>query len=432
MLSGLGTVLVGLITYVVGSIRGADRGWLGLGIGIFITLALLSIAAGIGNLRAKRDAAPTGRPVTPQPEPPYATPAAPTEIDSGEQARIDRDRPSIDRFREGHNRVGGAVIFAYQEAVPGLLLGPSDGNLAYTLLYNSLFRDRLVPSCKNAWERIESDIGEPPAPLATLITDLHDLLGAYAVLVGHIERGGRAILGLRDFYESEYYAELRRRHRECLMELQRVIQTSGFRELYNSLGPLGDLLLVEPSPVGPRITLNGGGAFNVKRVTWHPTNGAMFDTDVLSVRLWNDPRSREDTAAATGLTVECTCQGPNLDLPWLHTRLDYPIQSIQMARGELPTLIYDFGVGEWKMFNLIIKEPESSDCCLYNNDSFQHPRVQNPAWRIGPGAYKVIVRVTGVRVREQFECGFQNPGQGCPLVVKSFRQFSLEEILAAT
>jgi hypothetical protein len=168
---------------------------------------------------------------------------------------------------------------------------------------------------------------------------------------------------------------------------------------------------------GPRIVLCGQDAFHVKRVGW-----PFGVTDVLSIRLINAPQSHADNAIAKDLGAEFTVEGVDIRLPWIQARNDYSPQPPELSPGERPELIADLGIDKWREYNLIIKEPQYEYCYLFNNDSFRHPRGQNPAWGIGPGKYKVEVRVSGVEVRERFECIFLNPGQGGSLEVKSFEQ----------
>jgi hypothetical protein len=169
------------------------------------------------------------------------------------------------------------------------------------------------------------------------------------------------------------------------------------------------------SRIGPRITLCGDDAFHVKRVGW-----SFGDTDVLSVRLINAPKNHAENAVAKGLGAEFTCEGAEVPLPWIQARNDYSPQPPELSPGDRPELIADLGIDKWREYNLVIKEPQSEHCYLFNNDSYHHARGQNPAWRIGPGEHKIVVRVSGVEVRDRFECIFLNPGQGAALEVKSF------------
>ena len=128
----------------------------------------------------------------------------------------------------------------------------------------------------------------------------------------------------------------------------------------------------------------------------------------------------ERPAVAKGLGAEFTSEG-TIKLPWIQARNDYSPQPPELSLGQRPELTSDLGIDKWIEYNLIIKEPEAESCYLFNNDSYQHPRGQNPAWRLGPGEHRVVVKVSGVEVRERFECIFLNPGPGCPLLVRSFK-----------
>lgn len=168
-------------------------------------------------------------------------------------------------------------------------------------------------------------------------------------------------------------------------------------------------------PPAPRVVLNGPNAFHVKPVTWTKRSGS-FETDVLGVILINDPPVRSESAVAKGLGVNFMCE--EVGNGWMNARLDY---SPQPKPGDIPQLRFDLGIGEWREFTLVVKEPELADCFLFNNDSYRHPRVQIPEWSLGPGEHRIVVKVDGVEVGEQFECVFSNEGQGGSLVVKSSR-----------
>ena len=164
----------------------------------------------------------------------------------------------------------------------------------------------------------------------------------------------------------------------------------------------------------PRIVL-GPQAFHVKRVGWRTRLNA-FETDVLGVILINDPSVRSASAAAKGLGVKFMCE--EIGSGWINARLDY---SPQPRPGEeVVPLRFDLDIDEWREFSFVVKETESSDCFLFNNDSYSHPRIQLPKWRLGEGEHKLLVRVDGVEVKERFECTFINPGAGHSLEVKSF------------
>jgi hypothetical protein len=162
------------------------------------------------------------------------------------QRQIDQERPDLDRFREIYPQVSRAVEYASEYVVSDLLLAPSNRNPGHSLIYN-LLEAYVIPPCKRAKELLDIDLEiAAPGPLAVIIPDLQRLLSAYGLLVAYIERAARAILGPREFYESEGYAGLRQRHRECLTELRTISHRSGFGALTDSLAPLYDLLGPEP------------------------------------------------------------------------------------------------------------------------------------------------------------------------------------------
>jgi hypothetical protein len=161
-----------------------------------------------------------------------------------------------------------------------------------------------------------------------------------------------------------------------------------------------------------------GPAFHVGRVSsWQSSRGEKWETDVLSVCFTYAPKDRTETVAKR-LGVEFTCKGENVLLPWLHARL--PASPEPSLDNPLPEITFDLGLDQWQGACLVIKEPQSDNCYLFNNDSYHHPRGQNPKWKLGPGEYKVVVRITGLKEPERLECTFLNPGQGGSLEVKSF------------
>jgi hypothetical protein len=167
--------------------------------------------------------------------------------------------------------------------------------------------------------------------------------------------------------------------------------------------------------IRPRIMLSGQDAFHVKRVAL-----GGHDTDVLSIRIVNEPESSAAGAIAHALHADFTCEGAGVLLPWIRARNDYSTQPGHLAQGQLPELVADLVIDDWREFNLIIKNPESDYCYLFNNDSFRYPGGENPAWKIGKGKYRVAVKISAVEVRERFECVFVNPGRGASLKVQPF------------
>ncbi len=172
----------------------------------------------------------------------------------------------------------------------------------------------------------------------------------------------------------------------------------------------------EDASAVPRVQLNGDQAFHVERVTFG------FLADVLCMRLINAPESTAESAIAKGVRAHFLCKGPGASgLPSLDARWSDSPQPPSIPLGETPALAVNLGINEGRQINLVVKEPEDEHCYLFNNDSYQYPRRQNPAWRMEPGEYRVVVDVSGVEVRERFECSFLNPGPGRPLIVKSFK-----------
>jgi hypothetical protein len=157
----------------------------------------------------------------------------------------ERERPEVERFREIYPQVDRAVTYATEYVVADLLLAPSQGDEAHMLIFN-LLRAWAVAPCQTG-ERLALDLVAPDvAPLDTIMADLKDLLTKYGLLVAYIERAGRIVLGPRRFYESEGYAGLWQRHRECIAELRKISLRSAFRSIASHLAPLADLLASQP------------------------------------------------------------------------------------------------------------------------------------------------------------------------------------------
>jgi hypothetical protein len=162
------------------------------------------------------------------------------------QQQRERERPELERFREIYPQVERAVAYATEYVVADLLLAPTQGNEANMLIFN-LLRVWAVAPCQSAGERLALDLVAPDvAPLDTIMADLKDLLTKYGLLVAYIERAGRIVLGPRKFYESEGYAGLWQRHRECIAELRKISLRSTFRSIASHLAPLADLLASQP------------------------------------------------------------------------------------------------------------------------------------------------------------------------------------------
>jgi hypothetical protein len=161
--------------------------------------------------------------------------------------------------------------------------------------------------------------------------------------------------------------------------------------------------------------------FVVEPAGWLSGSGEAWESRVISIKIKNSPKVAAESAIAKGLTVKFTCRGvaeggKELDLPWLDGRNSYSDQPKLL--GPPVKLDFDLGIDNPEAkINLVIKKPDSNDCYLFNNDSFQYPYAQNPKWRIPPGRFIVIVNVSGTGVRKRFECSFLNSGYGKGLLV---------------
>jgi len=182
--------------------------------------------------------------------------------------------------------------------------------------------------------------------------------------------------------------------------------------------PKGSTLAVVRSRIwqsapGPRIVLGESGFyvdpdrnFDVRS----PKHSFVFG--VLNAHLKN-----VSDLTARQLRVKFTCHGEGVSVRWMRARLDNSKQPSQCAPGEEPEFIFDLAPGEEQHINFVIKEPQGDDCYLFNSDSYNYERAQNPAWKIGPGSYTILAELTGLEVVRRYECEFTNKGRGHSLKV---------------
>jgi hypothetical protein len=169
---------------------------------------------------------------------------------------------------------------------------------------------------------------------------------------------------------------------------------------------------------GPRIVLGERG-FHTKQVGWtfKQMHEGYFEADVLGVTFVNCGKSD-----AKSLQVRFKCEGAGASLRrWLVARLDD-----SPKQGPDAEVIFGLTIDQSQEVNLLIKEPQSDDCFIFNNESWSYPRAQNPAWKLAPGKYKILVEVMGLHVLERFECIFQNQGRGTLLKVRTFRSVAVD------
>ena len=142
------------------------------------------------------------------------------------------------------------------------------------------------------------------------------------------------------------------------------------------------------------------------------------------MRLLNEPKRREVGATATVVTAGFRVEGPGTEsLPRLDARWSDTPQPSHLQPNETPRLAVEINAGSQRQINLAIKEPDSDDAFLFNNDSYRFPRGQNPAWRMGPGNYRAVVEIAGDGLKtKRFECHFVNRGQGGSFEVLSFAE----------
>lgn len=230
-----------------------------------------------------------------------------------------------------------------------------------------------------------------------------------------------------DLLSSREYLELYNLHSKCGVILGVASQRGDLRPLRKVLPTVE---LDKPTIAVPRLILGGDDAFFVKRVEFKAikTSGEKrtFVLDVLTMRLLNQGRRKGVSLAARDLEVEFTCEGPGVALPWISSRLDDSIEPPLLRPGERPERVFRLEAFESRPLNLVVKSPSAINCYLFNNESYQYPDAQNPAWSMPPGEYRCLVKVSGIDVRESFECVFENHGEGLSLEVKSFRSLLKE------
>lgn len=198
-----------------------------------------------------------------------------------------------------------------------------------------------------------------------------------------------------------------------------------------SLEELGRLIQASNSVPAdrPRIELNGDAAFHVESVGF-VHRSSRFEADVMSLRLINRPSGNSLDCCARDVRASFQVFGPGAEkLPSVDARWSDTQQPQVSTKGgiirmiEPPQLAVDFGINEAHQLNLVLKKAGSQYCYLFNNDSYLAPDFEKAAWRMEPGDYRVVVRISGVGVDSgPFECLFENPGANAGLKVKSFRK----------
>lgn len=156
----------------------------------------------------------------------------------------------------------------------------------------------------------------------------------------------------------------------------------------------------------PHLALNGSEAFHVERVSFG------FPADVLCMRIINQRRRWIKSTTAKAVSATFRVEGPGAEhLLSLNARWSDTVQPPKLQDNEVPQLAVELNVNSGRQINLVIKEPDSDDCYLFNNDSYHFPRGQHPAWRMAPGEYRAVVDVSGDDgVEAHFECFFVNHG----------------------
>lgn len=168
---------------------------------------------------------------------------------------------------------------------------------------------------------------------------------------------------------------------------------------------------------GPKIVFGEKG-FHTKQVgfgNYPKLDKVYLETEVISLRFKN----ASDTMAAKDLRIRFKCVGRGAQIRWINARLDSFTQPSEQVTFNLEP-------GAEEVASFIIKEPQSSDCYLFNNDSPGYPRAQNPMWKLDKGTYKLLVEFIGRSVVRRFECTFINRGKGAnSLKIKSYRVLDL-------
>jgi hypothetical protein len=167
-----------------------------------------------------------------------------------------------------------------------------------------------VLECKRVKRVTDSDLSLP-APPEHLIDNINDALDKYGILVGYLERTGRAFLEERRFYRSAGYRQLRELHHRCLETLSVLNRRT---ELHNRFNVAALSQLLRPQPVSPAngtsnetdevlspLHAERGSAASPKRAPW-PILTVHQSTDndaaVLMVENTGDPVEMECKIAA--------------------------------------------------------------------------------------------------------------------------------------
>jgi hypothetical protein len=107
-----------------------------------------------------------------------------------------------------------------------------------------------------------------------------------------------------------------------------------------------------------------------------------------------------------------------LDARWGDT--DQP----QPGQMTIALLSVDFKVGQTRELDIAIKFPEDADCHGMNNDSYGHPDMKDPRWRLTGTDFWAIVRLRGPYVDKRWRFDFRNPGVGQSLEARGSREIS--------
>jgi hypothetical protein len=95
--------------------------------------------------------------------------------------------------------------------------------------------------------------------------------------------------------------------------------------------------------------------------------------------------------------------------------------AVRKARDPFASLIdlnaISFRIGEEHELNIAIKHPAQAFFYAFNNQTYDHPNWENPAYRLDGDAYEVVVRLFGRNVDEGYRFVLRNLGTAAGLQI---------------
>jgi hypothetical protein len=95
--------------------------------------------------------------------------------------------------------------------------------------------------------------------------------------------------------------------------------------------------------------------------------------------------------------------------------------AVRKARDPFASLIdlnaVPFRIGEEHELNIAFKHPGQAFLYGFNNQTYDYPNWENPAYRLDGDSYEVVVRLFGRNVDDEFRFMLRNLGTGAGLEI---------------